>query len=65
MCFVLYLCLENCFVIFYTCIRYEDFKSLFFTAIGGNLYNVVADFNRLGMDDADYVHDEVLVKIWN
>ena len=27
-------------------------------------YNAVTGFNRLGMDDANHVYDEVFVKIW-
>ena len=26
--------------------------------------NVIVDFNWTGMDDADYVHDEIPIKLW-
>ena len=59
-----YLRLENWKLIFYTA-YYEDFKSLFFTSIGRNFCDADVNFNRFGMDDADYVHDEVFIEIRN
>ena len=56
------LCLEKRKVIFYTA-GYEDFKPIFFTTVGGNFCDAVAGADGTGMDDADYVHDEVLVKV--
>ena len=49
-------------VIFYTA-YYEDYKPIFFTTIVGDFRYVVADIDWTGVDDANYVHDEVLVKI--
>ena len=40
------------------------FKQIFFASIGCDIYNAVADFNGTGLDDANYVNDEVSVKIW-
>lgn len=42
---------------------YEYSKAVFFTSTGDNLCDVVVGFDRVGMDDADYVHDEIPVKI--
>ena len=56
------MCLEKRKVIFYTA-RYEDFKPIFFTATGGDFCHAVVGTDRAGMDDADYVHDEVLAKV--
>ena len=42
---------------------YEDFKPIFFASIDCDIHNAAADFNRAGLDDADYVDDEVFVKI--
>ncbi len=44
-------------------IYYEDYRQVFFTATGRDICDVVADFNGIGMDDANHVHDEVLVKL--
>ena len=54
--------LEMVKVIFYTA-YYEDYKPIFFTTVGGNFCDAVAGADGTGMDDADYVHDEVLVKV--
>ena len=54
--------LENCELIFYTA-WYEDSKQIFFATIVCDFYHAVADFNRVGMDDADYVYDEILAEI--
>ena len=43
--------------------KHEDFKPVFFASTDCDFYYAVADFNRIGMDDADYVDDEVFVKI--
>ena len=45
--------------------NHEDFEPVFFASTDCNFCYAVADFNRIGMDDADYVHDEILVKIWH
>lgn len=49
-------------VIFYTG-QYEDFEPIFFATVGSNFYNVAADFDGFGMDDANHVYDEILVKV--
>lgn len=54
--------LEMVKVIFYTA-YYEDYKPIFFTTIVGDFRYVVADIDWTGVDDANHVHDEVLVKI--
>lgn len=56
--------LEKRKVIFYT-EQYEDFEQIFFTTVGCNLCNADAGFDGVGMDDADYVYDEILVEIRN
>ena len=58
----LYPIVENDKFIFYTA-YHEDFKSVFFKAINCDFYNANADFNRIGVDDANNVHDEILVKV--
>ncbi len=58
----MYLCLEKRKVMLYTG-QHEDIKPIFFASIGGNFYNVAVDINRVGMDDANHVDDEVFVKI--
>lgn len=58
----LYPIVENDKFIFYTA-YYEDFKSVFFKAINCDFYNANADFNGIGVDDANNVHDEILVKV--
>ena len=60
--FSVYLYLEKGKVIFYTAL-YEDSEQVFFTPIGCDFYHAVAGFNWFGVDDANYVHDEVFVKI--
>ena len=50
-------------VIFYTA-YYEDYKPIFFTTIVGDFRYVVADIDWFGMDDADYIHDEIFIAIW-
>lgn len=58
----MYLYLEKRKIMLYTA-RYEDFKPLFFTSIGGNFCNAVIDIDWFGMDDANHVDDEILIKI--
>ena len=43
--------------------NHEYFKPVFFATTDCNFHYAVADFNRIGMDDADYVHDEILVAL--
>ena len=59
---IYYLCLEKHEFMLYTAV-YEYSEQVFFTAIGGDFRHADADFNRAVMDDADYVHDEILVKV--
>jgi Zn-finger protein len=49
---------------FYT-VRYEDYKPIHFKAVDCNICYAVINFNRIGMDDANYVYDEILVKLWD
>ena len=60
--FCVYLYLEKRKVIFYTA-YHEDSKPIFFASINCNIYNVAADFDGLGMDDANHVDDEVFIKV--
>lgn len=43
--------------------KHEDFKPVFFASTDCDFYYAVADFNRIGMDDADYVYDEISAEI--
>lgn len=45
--------------------KHEDFKPVFFASTDCDFYYAVADFNRIGMDDADYVYDEISAEIWH
>lgn len=40
-------------------VYYEDYKQIFFTTVNCHICYAVADFNGIGMDDADYVYDEI------
>jgi len=42
---------------------YEYSEQVFFTAVGGDFRHADVDSDGAVMDDADYVHDEILVKI--
>ena len=44
--------------------NYEDYRQVFFTTIGRHICYAAVDFNRTGVDNANYVHDEVLAKLW-
>ena len=46
-------------------VPYEDYKQIFFKAINCHICYAVADFNRIGMDYADYVYDEIPDKLWH
>ena len=45
-------------------VQYEYYKQVFFASVNRNICGTVADSYGIGMDDADYVHDEVFVKLW-
>lgn len=40
-------------------VPYEDYKQIFFKAISCHIYYAADDFDGIGMDNADYVHDEI------
>lgn len=44
--------------------KYENTEQIYHAELGRDFYNVAAGADGAGMDDANYVHDEVLVKLW-
>ena len=45
-------------------VHYEYYKQIFCKTAGCHIYYAVDDFNRIGMDYANYVHDEIPVELW-
>lgn len=43
--------------------KYENTKQIFYTPTYRNFCDAAVGANRIGMDVANYVHDEVLVKL--
>ena len=43
---------------------YEDNQQIFYTTVGRHIYYAAVGADGFGVDDADYVHDEVLVELW-
>ena len=44
--------------------KYENTEQIFHASTDRDFYNAVAGADRTGMDVADYVYDEVPVKLW-
>ncbi len=44
--------------------KYENNKQIFRAPIGRYIYYAIAGIDRLGVDVANHVHDEVSVKLW-
>ena len=42
---------------------YEYYNQIFFQAVNCDIYYAVADFDGTGVDDANYVYDEVLAEL--
>ena len=43
--------------------KYENTEQIFHASTGRDFYNAVAGADGAGMDDANHVHDEILVKL--
>lgn len=44
--------------------KYENTEQIFYASIDRDFYNAVVGSDGFGMDDADYVHDEILAELW-
>ena len=44
--------------------NYEHHRQVFFTTTGRHICYAAVNFNRAGVDHADYVYDEIPVKLW-
>ena len=45
--------------------KYENIEQVFFASAGRDFYNAVAGTDRIGMDAANHVNDEVIIKLWH
>ena len=44
--------------------KYEITEQIFYASTGRDFCHAVVGSDGIGMDDANYVHDEILVELW-